>query len=67
MREICRDYAVGDLVEFTIGETTTGALGIVIEIRDYPKQNPVIVHWIDNNSVSNPDLDRIKKVYPSND
>lgn len=63
MREICRDYAVGDLVEYTIG----GVLGVVIEIRDYPKINPIVVHWIDNNSVSNPDLDRIKKVYPSND
>lgn len=60
-------YAVGDLVEFTTGGTYTGALGVVVEIRNYLKQNPVIVHWIDDNSTSNPNLDRIKKVYPSND
>jgi hypothetical protein len=67
MREICNDYAVGDLVEFHIGHTSKGSLGVVVEIRDYPKHNHVIVHWIDNNSTSNPDLDRIKKVYPNND
>lgn len=66
MREICRDYAVGDLVEFTIGGKYGGALGVVVEIRNYLKQNPVIVHWIDDNNTSNPDLDRIKKVYHTN-
>ena len=66
MREICRDYAVGDLVEFTIGEKRMGSLGIVIELVK-SQSNPVIVHWIDNNCTSTPDLDRIKKVYPSND
>ena len=66
MREICRDYAVGDLVEFTIGGKCVGSLGIVIELVK-SQCNPIIVHWIDNNSTSNPDLDRIKKVYPNND
>lgn len=66
MREICRDYAVGDLVEYAIGETCTGALGVVIQLVNN-QYNPVIVHWIDNNNTSNPDLDRIKKVYPNND
>ena len=59
-------YEVGDLVEFTIGEIRMGSLGIVIELVK-SQSNPVIVHWIDNNSTSNPDLDRIKKVYPNND
>ena len=59
-------YEVGDLVEFTIGQKSVGSLGIVIELVK-SQCNPIIVHWIGNNSTSTPDLDRIKKVYPSND
>jgi len=67
MRETCNDYAVGDLVcwrgQGLISEVDTylGRLGVVIELRNN-YSNPVMVHWISRDIVTNPDFTWIIKV-----
>jgi hypothetical protein len=63
---IMKPYEVGDLVLYVVpyAYTPRDTLGVVIEI-DAPSGRP-IVQWLDNNTVSKPDYDRMRPVEANN-
>ena len=60
---ILKPYEVGDLVEYVIGYTPMGELGVVIEIHHTGRPR---VQWLNNGSISTPDYDRIRPVEAQN-
>jgi hypothetical protein len=60
---ILKPYEVGDLVEYVIGYTPTGELGVVVEINNYSGRPRV--QWLDG-SISSPDYDLMRPVEAKN-
>jgi len=60
---ILKPYEVGDLVEYVIGYSPTGKLGVVIEVKHTGRP---CVQWLDDGIVSSPDYDRFRPVEAQN-
>ena len=59
---ILKPYEVGDLVEYMIGYTPTGELGVVVEIE---RTGRPCVKWLDG-TMSTPDYDLMRPVEAKN-